>query len=180
MLIMTDKTKQVYDLIAQKVSTNELMQGLSGVLGFPWTIVADTGALFTHYGPMLRDIFTIYGKEADYLNISSSVIEASKAELVTDLVVDKLLGQIPFAGVAFNVMCAKAMTWRLGLLFAMLAKQEGAITDESAKAAMKKIRSSFPQKNMLTFTAPGIEAVEKLLNPNGTAFEGNNSPFYAI
>lgn len=54
------KSTQVYTLIESKTSSNVAMQGLSGLMGFPWTLIADTGVVFTHYGPMLNEIRRIF------------------------------------------------------------------------------------------------------------------------
>lgn len=36
--------------------SNELMQGISDFLSFPFTLSADAGVLFTHYGSMLNEM----------------------------------------------------------------------------------------------------------------------------
>lgn len=174
MFIMISKAQKVYDLIGQKASTNELVQGVSGVLGFPWTLVADAGCVFTHYGPMFNEIRAIYGKEPMHMGMLVPILEGCKAELFADIVFDKIVGQIPFVGIATNVMCAKTLTWRLGLLFAMLSAQDKEITAENANAAMRTIREAFPQKNMFFFSAPKVATVEKLLEPDA---EATDKPF---
>ena len=160
---METKSRQVYDYIQSKASSNEFMQGLSGLLGFPWTLIADTGVVFTHYAPMLNRIRAIYGREKATRDMIAPILDGCKSELLADLVFDKLVGQIPIVGIASNVMCAKTMTWRLGLLFAMLSARGDLITAIDAKRAMQAIRLLFPQKSMFTFSTPSVETVEKLL-----------------
>lgn len=160
---MDTKAKQVYDLIQSKASSNEFVQGVSGVLGFPFTLIADAGVIFTHYGSMLNTIRTIYDRSPVSTEVVKPIIEGCKSEILADILVDKLIGQIPVLGIAANIMCAKTMTWRLGILFGMLAARGEEISAESAKNAMIAIRSLFPQKSMITFATPSIGTVEKLL-----------------
>ncbi len=160
---MEKSERQVYDLIQRKASSNEFVQGVSGLLGFPFTLMADAGVIFTHYGAMLNTIRTIYRRNPVSVEVIQPIVEGCKSELLTDVLVDKLIGQIPIIGIAANIMCAKTMTWRLGLLFGMLAARGEEISAESAKNAMKAIRSLFPQKSMITFSVPSISTVEKLL-----------------
>ena len=160
---MNTKAMQVYDYIQSKASSNEFIQGLSGLLGFPWTLIADTGVIFTHYGPMLNSIRSSYGRDSVSAEVIIPIIDGCKSEILADIIMDKLIGQIPIVGIASNVMCAKTMTWRLGLLFGMLSARGENITAENAKNAMRAIRMIFPQKSMFTFSTPSIETVEKLL-----------------
>ena len=39
-----------YEIINSKASSNIAIQGLSGILGFPFTLLADGAVIFTHYG----------------------------------------------------------------------------------------------------------------------------------
>ena len=55
------------------------------------------------------------------LSNAYSIIEGCREEILSDLSVDKIGGQIPVLGIPFNMMCAKAMTYQLGILFAMLS-----------------------------------------------------------
>ena len=160
---METQATQVYDLIQSKASSNEFVQGVSGVLGFPFTIIADAGVIFTHYGTMLNTIRTIYGRDPVSFDVVKPIVDGCKSEILADIIVDKLIGQIPVIGIAANVMCAKTMTWRLGLLFGMLAARGEEISADSTKNAMRAIRSLFPQKSMVTFATPSVDTVVKLL-----------------
>ncbi|MBQ3845828.1 MAG: hypothetical protein II817_12800 [Bacteroidales bacterium] len=157
------KEEQVYTLIQGKASSNEFLQGLSGILGFPFTLMVDASVIFTHYGPMLNQIRTIYGRKPLNSQVIKPILDGCKSEIIADLVVDKVVGQIPIVGIAANIMCAKTMTWRLGILFGMLAAKGEDFTSENTRNAMIAIRCLFPQKSMVTFTTPSIDIVKKLL-----------------
>lgn len=161
---MTNKTKMVYDLIQKKTTSNEVMQGVSSILGFPFTLVVDAGVIFTHYGPMFNEIRKIYGRSPLSSEAIGPILNACKSEVLSDLIVDKLIGQIPVVGIAANIMCAKTMTWRLGLLFAMLASRGEDISEANAVNCVRLIRELFPQANMLKFKTPSLIVVEKLLD----------------
>jgi len=159
----TSSTARVYDLIQSRASSNELIQGVSGVLGFPFTLMADAGVIFTHYGPMLNEIRQIYGRSSVSTDVISPIISGCKSEILADILLDKVIGQLPLIGIGANVMCAKTMTWRLGLLFAMLSARGEDISTGSAQNATRMIRQLFPQKSMFSFKTPSITTVEKLL-----------------
>ena len=160
---MNEKAKKVYELIQAKASSNEFVQGLTGVLGFPFTLLGDVGTIFTHYGPMMNEIRNVYGRQPASSEVIRPIFESCRTELFTDILVDKIVGQIPVIGIAANIMCAKTMTWRMGLLFALMALQGEDFQTENAAEAMRKIRLSFPQSAMFTFATPSIDAVDALL-----------------
>lgn len=161
---MTNKTRMVYELIQEKTTSNEVMQGLSSVLGFPFTLVVDAGVIITHYSPMLNEIRNIYGRAPVSAEVVGPILNSCKSEVLSDLILDKLIGQIPMIGIAANIMCAKTMTWRLGLLFAMLAARGEDVSETNAVNCIRLIRELFPQVNMLKFKTPSLTVVEKLLD----------------
>ena len=161
---MNTKVSQVYDLINSKASSNQVMQGISGALGFPFTLIADAGVIFTHYGPMLNTIRYIYGRDNISSEVISPILSGCTSEIFADIVVDKVIGQIPLIGIGANIMCAKTMTWRLGLVFAMLSARGEEISTNSVRNATRMIRQLFPQKNMFSFKSPTISTVEMLLD----------------
>lgn len=154
---------QIYDLINEKAATNILMQGVSGVLGWPWTLAADVGVIFTHYGPMLNEIRQKYGRSTMSANAIAPIIQGCAKEIIADLILDKVIGQIPVIGFGANIICAKAMTWRLGILFAMLASRGDTIDIENVSNATKLIREVFPQHSSLRFEKPSRNDVKILL-----------------
>lgn len=115
------KTAKVYELIDKKAGSNEAMQGISGVFGFPFTLMTDAAVIFTHYGPMVNEIRAMYGRSSVSKDALLPVMKGASSEILSDLVFDKVIGQIPLVGILSNIMCAKAMTGKIGLLFAVLA-----------------------------------------------------------
>ena len=162
-MTVSNSTK-VYELIESKTGSNMLMQAISGVAGFPYTLLADAGVIFTHYGPMLNDIRKIYGLTEVDSKALVPIIKGCRTEILSDLLLDKVIGQIPLIGIASNIICAKAMTWRLGLMFAMVSAKGEEFTAENVKKSCELIRTLFPQKNSIKFQKPSPVIVEKLLN----------------
>ena len=158
--VLEDK---IYNMIDQKAGSNVAMQGISGLLGWPWTAVVDVGVLFTHYGPMLNDIRLLYGRSPISTDAVMPILKGCTQEMLTDLVIDKVIGQIPILGFGANIICAKAMTWRLGILFAMLASRGDTIDVENVQKATHLIREVFPQKSSLRFEKPSRNDVHILL-----------------
>lgn len=160
---MNSKEIRVYDIIDKKVGSNVAMQGLSGVLGFPFTLLTDVAVVFSHYGPMLNEIRAVYGRSPITKEAFGPVLSGCKQELLTDMVLDKIVGNVPLIGLPANMICAKAMTWRLGILFGMLAARGEEISQQNVANAVHLIRTLFPQKNSLMYKKPSAGTVEKLL-----------------
>lgn len=160
----SDTTIKVYDIIQKKAGSNQLMQAISGFLGFPFNLIVDAGVIFTHYAPMLNEIRKTYGRTLISAEVVGPILKGCTAEILTDLAVDKVIGSIPVLGLAPNIMCAKTLTWRLGLVFAMASARGEDLSAESISNATKAVRKLFPQKNMFKFATPSIEIVNKLLN----------------
>lgn len=160
---METREIQVYELIESKASSNIALQGLTGALGFPFTAIGDVAAFFTHYGPMLNQIRVLYGRKPVPKESMMTILDGCKSELLADIVIDKVLGNLPVLGLPANMICAKAMTWRLGILFGMLAARGEEIDAENVKSAVQLIREMFPQRDSLLFKKPSISVTEKLL-----------------
>ena len=156
-MLTVNKSSKAYTIIEKKAGSNLAMQGLSGLFGFPFTTIADVSAIFTHYSPMINDIRRLYG-------LSEIIIEGCSEEILSDLLVDKIGGQIPVLGIPFNMMCAKAMTWRLGTLFTMLSARGQEVSIDNVKNATILIRKLFPPQKTLSFSKPSIIVFEKLVN----------------
>jgi len=155
--------KKAYEIINEKASSNIVIQGLSGVLGFPFTIMADGAVVFTHYGTMLNEIRSLYGRTPVSEAVLSSIIKGISSELIFDIVADKFLGQMPLVGIYFNAICAKTMTWRLGILFTMLSARGERIDDYTVEDTTKLIRLVFPQTDAFKFQQPTYPTFEKLI-----------------
>ena len=54
--------KKAYEIINEKAGSNIVIQGLSGIMGFPFTLLADGAVIFTHYGAVLNEIRSLYGR----------------------------------------------------------------------------------------------------------------------
>ena len=155
--------KRAYELINEKASSNIVIQGLSGVLGFPFTLMADGAVIFTHYGTMLNEIRSLYGRTPVNEAVVSSIVKGISNELIFDVVTDKVLGQVPLVGIYFNAICAKTMTWRLGILFTMLSARGEAIDEYTVEDATKLIRLVFPQSDTFKFQQPTYQTFVKLI-----------------
>lgn len=173
---MTIENAMVYDIIDSKAGSNSAMQGLSGVMGFPFTAVMDVAVFFTHYGPMLNDIRAVYGRTPIDKTALGHIVKACRQELLADMVLDKFIGNIPILGLPANMLCARAMTWRLGLLFGMLSARGDEIDPESVLLSVRLIRALFPQTDSLLFKKPPVVTVEKLLS----GVEDTNMETFAI
>ena len=160
---MISKEARVYDIISKKAGSNIGIQTLSGIAGFPFTLLADISVFFTHYGPMLREIRNVYGRGPVEDSVMRPIIKVCKKEMIADLVVDKIIGNLPLIGAPANALCAKAMTWRLGLLFGMLASRGEEIDEKNVRSAIVLIREVFPQTRSAAFRNPSAVEVEKLL-----------------
>jgi len=161
---MTSREVKVYDIIAKNAESNIAIQGISSVFGFPFTLIVDLGVFFTHYGPMLNEIRTVYGRQPLSKDSLLPILKGCKKELLSDMILDKIFGNLPVVSLPANMLCAKAMTWRLGILFGMLAARGEEISVDNAAHAVTLIRTMFPQKDSLLFKRPSAGVVEKLLN----------------
>ena len=148
-----EKANAAYHEISKKANSNQWLQGLSGVLGFPFTTAADVGVMFTHYGPMFNNIRAIYGHSDVSIKTAGVLTKNIAHELVIDFVADKVMGNIPLVGIYFNAVCAKALSWRLGVLFAMLSARGEEIDQEIVADAVYVIRKIFP-KSAFGFDPP--------------------------
>lgn len=160
---MTANTKKSYEIINEIASSNIVIQGLSGVLGFPFTLLADGAVIFTHYGKMLNEIRSLYGRMPISESVVTAIVKGISSELIFDVVADKILGQVPLVGIYFNAICAKTMTWRLGILFTMLSARGEEINDKAVEDTTKMIRMVFPQTDAFKFQQPTFSIFEKLV-----------------
>jgi uncharacterized protein (DUF697 family) len=155
--------KKAYETINEKASSNIVIQGLSGVLGFPFTLLADGAVIFTHYGTILNEIRSLYGRTPVSEGVVTTIVKGISSELLFDIVADKVLGQVPLIGIYFNAICAKTMTWRLGILFTMLSARGEAIDEKAVQETTKLIRLVFPQTDIFKFQQPTYPTFEKLV-----------------
>lgn len=159
-----DMVLQSYNIINTTANSNVALQGFSGIFGFPATIIADGMTIFTHYAPMIDRIRALYGKEPLTKEVYAPILKNITSEILFDIVFDKVAGQIPVVGIYFNAICAKALTWRLGILFAVSSNLEWDITDaEMLNKVTMLIRNVFPQKDVFKFTKPDYNTYKKIM-----------------
>lgn len=152
-----------YTLINKKANSNSFIQGVSGIAGFPTTIAVDGIVIFSHYGPMINEIRALYGYAPLIGNAFSPVMKSISKEILFDITVDKFLGQVPVAGIYFNAVCAKALTWRLGMLFTITSSRGEEINRESLSKVIKLIRNLTPQSDIFKFAKPDYDMFKKLV-----------------
>ena len=161
---MNTVESKVYAIIEKKASSNTWIQAISGIAGFPFTLFVDTSIIFTHYGKMFNEIRKVYGRKPIGMEAIGTFINGCKDEVLMDLVVDKIVGNIPIVGIPANMISARAMTWRLGLVMGMLSARGEEISSENVRKAAVLVREAFPQSKSLLFQKPSREVAMKLLN----------------
>lgn len=155
--------ESVYEVINKSASNNSLVQTISGVIGFPATLVADVGVLFACYGMMLNNIRIIYGRQPLDTEAIVTFVGGCKDDILVDLMIDKIIGNIPIIGIGANLIAARVMSWRLGMTMGLLSARGESIDAENAKNASILIRKAFPQENLLKFRQPSKKTFGRLL-----------------
>ena len=153
----------VYKMIKTKANSNAFIQAVSGVVGFPSTLAVDGLVILTHYEPMINDIRRIYGRTPVSVKEFLPVFRSMLKEILLDFAVDKVLGHIPIAGVYFNAISAKALTWRLGMLVAVVSSKGEEFTKENLGNLVRLIRYITPQTDVFKFTTPDYEMFRKIV-----------------
>ncbi|MCR5626504.1 MAG: hypothetical protein K6F99_04210 [Lachnospiraceae bacterium] len=159
----TNREKEAYSLIHSKATSNAAVQGLSGFIGYPYTFIADGVTIFTHFVDMYNKIRILYGREPSNEQIITKLIVGLHKEVLFDIAGDKILGNVPVIGIYFNAICAKTLTWRLGILFTMLASGGKDYNIESITKSVELIRNVFPQNDAFTFKQPSYENFEMIV-----------------
>lgn len=153
-----------YELIEEKSISNIFIQGAGGLLGTVMTLGADIYA-FKIYSELWDEIRDLYGHEPFKAEEVSSIIPKLGEEIISDIALDKVLGYIPVIGIFTNAICAKTMTWRLGILFSLLSSRGSELPeDKEIISAVCLIREIYPHKDMLTFSTPDRNSVLKILS----------------
>ena len=89
-------------------------------------------------------------------SVVTTIVKGISSELIFDVVADKVLGNVPLIGVYFNAICAKTMTWRLGILFTMLSARGEAIDDATVQDTTKLYSYGFPADRRFQISAADI------------------------
>ena len=162
---MTEIEEETYYFIEATANKNLLMQGISGAIGFPYTLLVDGLALFLYYEPMINKIRNNYSLSAINKEEFVNLIQSSGNELFYDLVIDKIVGNIPVVGVYANIVCAKILTWRLGLLFFYLSARNLELSKNNITVTLKFIRRMMnPNDIFLKLNTPQLNEMNSFLN----------------
>lgn len=161
----------LYQYIEGRATSNSLIQGISGIAGFPWNLVADAGTVFTHYVPMVNRIRDYFGYKPFEADVIESLLKSIAQELMIDVIGDKILGSIPILGGYFNYKCAKIMTWRIGILFAIVNCQGETYNDWILKEAARLVRKVFPS-DMLS--SDSSDKAKKFMEVTTAIYEAEN------
>ncbi len=160
----TEFAQNAYRLIQKKAEDNTVAQSLSGIFGWPWTIGTDIAVIPIIYVPLWERIRELYARNEVDSEVAGSIIRGTLSEIFVDIALDKFLGNIPLIGIYFNAICAKMMTWRLGILFTMLSARGEEVDVSQVRDCMMLIRLVFPQHDMFKFITPNKAHFIKLIN----------------
>lgn len=152
----------VYKTIKGKANSNAFLQGVTGIAGFPSTLVVDGIVILTHYEPLINDIRKLYGRHEISVKELSPMMGSLIKEILLDVALDKVLGHVPVAGAYFNAVSAKALTWRLGMLIAIISSRGEEFTKENILNVIKLIRYITPLNELLKFKKPDYEVFKRI------------------
>lgn len=159
---MQDNIATCYQLIDKKANSNAIIQACSGFFGTVVTLAVDAGVVGMIYLQMWNEIRSIYGHPPIKQEEATRILTGIVPEVLSDLVLDKILGNTPIIGIYFNAICAKQMTWRLGMLFTMLSARGASVDDIKCKETMIVIRQLFPHSDMFSFSTPNYNKFQQL------------------
>jgi len=157
------QAQESYKLIDSKAKSNSVIQGISGIAGFPFNLGVDIAVIPTIYVPLWNQIREIYNLQKLNPEKMIPILKEILPEIFTDIALDKFLGSVPLVGVYFNAICAKTMTWRLGMLFTFLSSRTDEVPVKIVAKSMKLIRHLFPQSQMFKFVTPDNHKFCKLI-----------------
>ncbi len=155
--------EKAYNEIQAKADSNMLIQGLSAIIGGPVTMGVDVAVVGTHYVSMFNNLRGIYGRAPINGDVIVPIIKNILGECVFDIAFDKILGNIPILGIYTNIMCAKTLTWRLGILFAMLSSRGDSINANIVSDCMFVIRNVFPQGDAFKLAQPDLYKFKEMV-----------------
>lgn len=153
-----------YKMISKKANSNAIFQGISGLGGIAGRVVADAAVLLTHYEPLVNDIRKLYGRNSLSLKEISPVFNGLLKDLLKDIAVDKIVGKaVPVAGIYLNLLSARVLTWRIGLVALILSSRGEEFDRTNVSDVAKLVRFLTPQLNKLKFTKPDYETIKKVV-----------------
>lgn len=140
-----ERAAQVYEKTCSLANGNALAQGASGIFGGGVNLLVDAAAI-PFYVDLWNEVRRIYGRGEITLDAAREYLRPNLTFLVQDLVWDKAIGSIPIIGIPFDIAFGKALTWRLGAWFGMLAAL-GADSNgdaELAQSTLALVKLVFP------------------------------------
>jgi hypothetical protein len=154
-----ERAGRVYEKTRTLANGNALAQGASGLFGGGVNLLVDAAAI-PFYVDLWNDVRRIYGRGEITLQAAQEYLKPNLAFLVQDLVWDKAIGSIPIIGIPFNIVFGKALTWRLGAWFGMLAAlgADSGGNAELAQSTLALVKQVFPvDRSMFSWSAPDHE-----------------------
>jgi hypothetical protein len=158
-----EKADLSYTIIQSKALGNMALQGAGGIFGTWVSLSIDAITLFTHYGDMVNKIRHIYGRAPVVMEDLKPVLGSLTKELIFDVIVDKGLGLIPIFGIGPNVICANAMTWRIGIVFTMLTSRGDDFCEDTISNCVELSRKVYPQEDAIRLKKPSKEVFFSLV-----------------
>lgn len=149
------RAELVYEKTRRLATGNLIAQGASGFFGFAANLLVDAAAI-PFYADLWNQIRDVYGKGSITADAAKAYLQPNLGFLAQDLLWDKVVGSIPIIGVPFNIVFAKALTWRLGAWFGLLSAigNEDDV-DSLTEVTMQLTREVFPSSHsVFDFTAP--------------------------
>lgn len=153
-----------YKKIGSKATSNAIFQGAGGFTGLFGKFVIDAAVLITHYEPLINDIRKLYDRNSLSIKELSPVFGSLFKELIVDIAVDKMVGAaIPVAGVYFNFVSARLLTWRIGLVALILSSRGEEFAWINVSEIANLVRFLTPQQSKVKFTKPDYETIKKVV-----------------
>ena len=157
--VRRDRAEKVYEKTRTLANGNAIAQGASGLFGGGVNLLVDAAAV-PFYVELWNDVRRVYGRGEITMDAAGEYLRPNLSFLVQDLVWDKAVGSIPIIGIPFNIAFGKALTWRLGAWFGLLA----ALGDDSdgnaelTRSTLSLVKQVFPAEGSLfSWNAPDRE-----------------------
>jgi hypothetical protein len=154
-----ERAARVYEKTRTLANGNAIAQGASGIFGGGVNLLVDAAAI-PFYVDLWNGIRRVYGRGEITLHAAQEYLKPNLAFLVQDVVWDKAIGSIPIIGIPFNIAFGKALTWRLGAWFGMLAAlgSDATADAELAQSTLALVKLVFPADgSVFNWSAPDEE-----------------------
>jgi hypothetical protein len=151
-----DRALKVYEKTRALANGNAIAQGASGIFGGGVNLLVDAAAI-PFYVDLWNDVRRVYGRVEITLQAAQEYLKPNLTFLVQDLVWDKAVGSIPIIGIPFNIAFGKALTWRLGAWFGLLAALGSDSTNnaELAQSTLALVKQVFTHDgSVFNWSAP--------------------------